>query len=125
MTKFAMASGIATLLDIILFRFVFTLYFNVFTSEILAGFCGMITNFILQKRFVFKLNRNAFSAFALSMFSSIVILLIGGGIMLLMVQIPLFAKYLLIPKILVIGMKFFLNYFTKRWIFEGNKEAKD
>ncbi len=117
-TKFATSSAIATAVDICLFMFVFYPILNIFLAEFFSGFIGMIINFYLQKKYVFKLNRNAYIAFSLSIFFSLIALLIGSLLMKGLVTIPILATYVIIPKIMVIGFKFFFNFFTKKWIFE-------
>jgi len=109
---------VATVVDVLLFTYVFTKFLTVFQSEILAGFIGMCINFILQKRYVFKLKRNQYIAFGMSIGLSIVALFLGGFLIDALVEVPLFATYLILPKLIVISFKFFFNYFTKRWVFE-------
>lgn len=116
--KFATSSIIATLVDISIFMFVLQKIMGVFEAELIAGFVGMIINFILQKKYVFKLNRNLYSAFFLSIAFSLVALFLGGLMMQGLSTIPLFYTYIIIPKLMVIGFKFFFNFFTKKWIFE-------
>lgn len=118
LTKFATSSAIATLVDICLFIFVLYPILNVFLAEFISGFVGMIINFYLQKKYVFKLNRDAYAAFSLSILFSLIALLLGSLIMKGLVTFPILAAYIIIPKIMVIGFKFFFNFFTKKWIFE-------
>jgi putative flippase GtrA len=113
-----MSSVIATATDILLFTLVFTTFLPVFESELISGFIGMCINFVLQKKYVFDLQRNQLIAFILSIILSIVALLLGGLLIDFLVEFDLMAKYLIIPKLIVIGSKFFFNFFTKRWIFE-------
>ena len=118
--KFATSSAVASVVDLVLFTFVLTKIFNleIFTAEIIAGFVGMVINFILQKRFVFYLQRNLYVAFSLSIGFSLIALFLGGFAIKYLVTIPIFSSYLIIPKVMVMGSKFFFNYLTKRWVFE-------
>lgn len=116
--KFGSASVIATLVDICLFRFVFFGKFELFYAELAAAFCGMLVNFFLQKKYVFKLERNALVAFLLSLGTSLVVMTLGATLMTKLVNIPLFAQYIMLPKLIVVGLKFVFNFFTKKWVFE-------
>lgn len=112
------SSAVATAVDILLFTFVFTTFLPVFESELISGFIGMCINFVLQKKYVFDLQRKQINAFVLSIAFSFVALFLGGFLIKYLVEVPIFAQYLIIPKLIVIGFKFFFNYFTKRWVFE-------
>jgi hypothetical protein len=72
----------------------------------------------MQKKFVFSLNRKASTAFFLSIGFSFVFMFIGAFAMKSLSQTALFADFLSGAKILVMGGKFLLNYFSKRWVFE-------
>lgn len=118
MTKF-MASGLlATLIDIALFTFVFSTFMHVYYAELLAGSVGMVVNFILHKRYVFELKRNAYVAFVLYIGFSLIALFFGAWLIEILVEVEWLAVYLIVPKLIVTGVKFFYNYFTKRWVFE-------
>jgi putative flippase GtrA len=127
LAKFGASSVVATGADILLFTFVFTQFLPVFESEILSGFIGMLINFVLQKRFVFHLQRNQYLAFFMSVGFSLFGLFLGGFLIQSLVKIELLATYLILPKLIVTGFKFFFNYFTKRWVFEkkGLKKSFD
>lgn len=113
-----MSSAIATAIDILLFTLVFTQFLPVLESELISGFIGMVINFILQKKYVFDLQRNQIVAFMLSIALSFLALFLGGLLIDFLVGFELLAAYLIIPKLMVMAAKFFFNYFTKRWIFE-------
>ena len=127
LAKFGASSVVATGADILLFTFVFTQFLPVFESEILSGFIGMLINFVLQKRFVFHLQRNQYLAFFMSVGFSLFGLFLGGFLIQSLVKIELLATYLILPKLILTGFKFFFNYFTKRWVFEkkGLKKSFD
>ena len=127
LAKFGASSVVATGADILLFTFVFTQFLPVFESEILSGFIGMLINFVLQKRFVFHLQRNQYLAFFMSVGFSLFGLFLGGFLIQSLVKIELLATYLILPKLIVTGFKFFFNYYTKRWVFEkkGLKKSFD
>jgi putative flippase GtrA len=118
MWRFGITSGLATGIDFILFSFVFVNYMNVFSAELLAGGIGMLINFFLQKKYVFKLQRNVYQALALSIGFSLIGLFLGAFLIKGLATISFFAAHLMLAKVLVIGSKFLFNYFTKRWVFE-------
>ncbi len=126
MVKFGFSSAIASLVDLMLFTFVLIKFLPVFKAELIAGFVGMLLNFVLQKRMVFELKRNQYAAFGLSIVFSLLVLLLGGFLISTLARFPLFARYLILTKLFVMGCKFFINYFSKRWVFEkGWLELKD
>lgn len=123
--KFGLASGIATAVDFLLFRFVFYAIMPLFYAEVLASFVGMIINFFLQKKFVFDLKRKAYVAFGLSIGTSIIVMLIGGWVITQLIKIEFLAENISAAKIIVIGMKFGMNFFIKQWVFEKRLSTKD
>lgn len=116
--KFGMVSGLATICDFALFTFVFSKILPVFWAEIISAFIGMVINFYMQKRFVFSLKRKASQAFLMSLGTSIIIMFVGAFTLKALTQISIFAQYLVLAKILVMGGKFILNFHTKKWVFE-------
>lgn len=116
--KFGLASGVATAVDFLLFRFVFLSIMDLYYAELLASFIGMIINFFLQKKFVFKLQRKAVIAFILSISTSIVVMFIGAELIFHLAKIEYLATHISIAKIIVIGFKFGMNFFIKQWVFE-------
>ncbi|MEM9546636.1 MAG: GtrA family protein, partial [Bacteroidota bacterium] len=70
-TKFAASSGVATMVDMGLFALISKIttipveFINIFSSLV-----GMIINFVLQKKFIFELNRKVSTAFILSLLVS-------------------------------------------------------
>jgi len=119
MSKFGLVSVFATLADLGSFTFLFRHMFPLFWAEICSAFIGMIINFFLQKRFVFDLNRKVSNAFMLSIGFSFAFMFLGAFCLAEIVKIPFFAEYVILAKLIVMGSKFILNYFTKRWIFEN------
>ena len=79
---------------------------------------GMIINFILQKRYVFILHRKLDAAFALSIGFSLLGIIIGSTIIGLLVKIDFFSENPFITKLIVTGLIFFYNFYTKRFAFE-------
>lgn len=118
MLKYAGVSYVGTVVDFALFRFAFYYWFPLFYAELFASFIGMIINFFLQKKYVFNPNRNTYIAFALSILSSFIVMSLGALLITQLIKLPLFEKFISLAKIGVIGFKFLINFFTKRWIFE-------
>lgn len=125
--KFGSASLVATLVDYLLYTFVFTElgdgpvvfpWFTVDYADLAAAFCGMLVNFFLQKNYVFKMERGFVVTFLLSILFSLIILLFGSWFMHKLKLIALFAAYPILAKIIVTGIKFIINFFTKKWVFE-------
>lgn len=118
MVFFGGVSSIATLLDFVLFRFVFYYVLPLFWAEILASLIGMVLNFFLQKKYVFELKRKSYTAFFLSLLFSLIILFFGGFILTQLTKIELFATYISLAKLSTMGIKFLFNFFSKQWVFE-------
>lgn len=118
MGKFGLSSALGTLVDFLLFSFVFLELFPLFYAEICAALCGMIVNYFMHKHFVFQMQRKAYAAFALSIVFSFVVMILGAWLLTLLAAIPFLAANILIAKVVVMGCKFALNYFSKRWVFE-------
>ncbi len=122
MIRFGLSSGLASLVDLGVFFVVQTVLglLDAFYAEILSASCGMVVNFFMQKRFVFDLQRKAYVAFFLSIAFSIAIMYLGALTLDQVRLHPYFADpdKIIIAKIPVMGFKFVLNYFSKRWVFE-------
>ncbi len=116
--KFATTSTVATGVDYVLYMFLVTYMFSPEISNLISASCGMVINFVLQKRFIFSLQRRASSALLLSITFS----LIGIGISTLLIsylnKIDFFATYQSITKLLATGLIFLYNFYTKRFAFE-------
>ncbi len=117
--KFASTSVIATSLDYFLYLILVAYFFSPVISNIISSSCGMLTNFILQKRFVFRLERKTSTAFILSIGFSV----LGVGLSTLLIyslnHIDLLRAHQYITKLIVTGIIFFYNFYTKRFAFEN------
>lgn len=115
--KFALSSSVATVTDYSLYIFLVSTVSPVVANLISAG-TGMVINFILQKRFIFKLDRKVRDAFAISLLAS----LIGIGISTLIIyylnKYSFFIEHQYVTKALAIGIVFFYNFYSKRYAFE-------
>jgi putative flippase GtrA len=91
---------------------------GVIPSNLIASGLGMLVNFFLQKKFIFKLERNIKLAFVISLASSVVGIGIGTSMLYGMSQLIFFARHQYIAKAVVTGIVFFYNFYMKRYAFE-------
>ena len=92
-------------------------------ATLLAYWSSVLLNFLMQRYFVFTLNRSLGSAFVLSMIVSV-----GGmGLDWLIVtglhEYPLVGEAEWLIKGVAIFIVFFYNFYAKRRVFEGKKGA--
>ena len=123
--KFASTSAIATSVDYALF-FVFTylglaIQFAHFFSYAIAS----ILNFILQKKYIFELNRKVHHAFLISVSFSVISLLLSTGLIYLLGLVEAWIEYPIIPKLITTGIIFFFNFYTKKYAFEGRTKPME
>jgi len=118
--RFALTSSMATLVDLGLWTLL--TYLELLAPEpanIVSGFCGMVVNFFLQKRYVFDLQRKVSTAFIMALVVSLGGIALGTFIISLLVQIPFFTgKFQILAKLCATGIVFFYNFFLKRYVFE-------
>ena len=118
-TKFAASSGVATLVDMGLFALLSKItsipveIINIFSSLV-----GMIINFLLQKKFIFQLNRKVRTAFLMSLAVSFGGIFISTSIIYGLKTISIFQVYPILAKIIATGIVFFYNFYLKRYSFE-------
>jgi putative flippase GtrA len=117
--KFATSSLVATLVDYGLYLVLVATLFNPEPSHIISASIGMLINFVLQKRYIFSLNRKLSLAFGISLLTSIIGIGIGTYFIHLLTQIEFFDTYQMITKALVTGSMFFYNFYMKRFAFEN------
>ena len=90
-------------------------------AQVLAYSCGLLTNFFLQKSFVFELKRTVSKTFQLSLSFSLLGLIISSVLIYALSQVEFFLDYLILTKVLVTGIMFAYNFYTKRFAFERKK----
>lgn len=118
-TKFAASSGIATLVDMGLFALLSKITsIPVEIINIISSLVGMIINFILQKKYIFELNRKVRTAFILSLLVSFGGIFISTSIIYGLKTIAVFKTYPIFAKIIATGVVFFYNFYLKRFSFE-------
>ncbi len=116
--KFALSSLVATSVNIGLYMLLVNKVLPPVPSEVIAYSVAVIINFVLQKTFVFALNRKLSHAFVLSMLVSLGGLLISTGIIYSLNRVPFFQSNQLITKLCAVGIVFFYNFYFKRYVFE-------
>ncbi len=90
-------------------------------ATVIAYSSSVLLNFVLQRYFVFELNRSVRSAFALSMLVSAFGLLIDWAIVVGLHKFPLLGEEEWIIKLAATGIVFFYNFYAKRRVFEGKR----
>lgn len=116
--RFAMTGAVATTVDYVLYLLLVGRFFSPVVSNIISYSCGMVINFLLQKRFVFALRGSAYRAFALSMMVSLGGMALSTGIIYSLTQLDFFNRHQYITKLCATGTVFFYNFYLKRYVFE-------
>jgi len=116
--KFAGSSLVATIADYGLYLTLVNNIFNPVISNIISSGTGMIINFGLQKKYIFRLNRKVSHAFLMSVAVSVGGIALGTLFIYLLNLYPFFSKYQYITKLIVTGTIFFYNFYLKRFSFE-------
>ena len=127
--KFAGTSSIATAID---YGLTFLLM-NVFGLQITQTWgginfklantfgvaAGMLSNFVLQKRFVFSTERNIYLIFLMTVLFSLFGFLLNQWLFsFLRETIEILASHTFVTKVIVTGLMFLFNFYTKRFSFE-------
>ncbi len=116
--KFATTSAVATVVDYSLYLILVAYSFNPVIANIIAAGCGMLINFLLQKRFIFTLERRTSAAFAWSITFSLIGIGLSTTLIFLLNKITFFQQYQFITKLIAVGLIFLYNFYTKRFAFE-------
>lgn len=115
--KFALSGSIATAVDYFLY-IVLVGFLVPVVSNVISYSIAVIVNFVLQKTFIFDLRRKVASTFMMSIVFSI----IGLGVSTLMIywfnRANLFGSNQYLIKLVVTGIVFFYNFYSKRYAFE-------
>ncbi len=115
--RFGITSTIATAIDHIIYLILIK-YLVESKAHFISYAIGMITNFILQKRFVFMLKRKVHTVFILSLSFSVVGLFAGTFFIHSFAKIDFFGNHKYYNKLLVTVIIFIYNFYTKRFAFE-------
>ena len=127
--KFAGTSGIATaidygitffILDILGIKLSFSyLNINFQLANMIGVGTGMISNFLLQKKFVFSTKRNIYLIFFMTIGFSVASFLLNQWLFSwLRNNFEFLSQHTYISKVIVTGIMFIFNFYTKRFSFE-------
>ncbi|MCB0669044.1 MAG: GtrA family protein [Saprospiraceae bacterium] len=116
--KFASTSLVATVVDYTIYLLLVYSGFNKIYSNITSASIGFLVNFFLQKRFIFTLRRKVHSTFLMSMTFSAAGIGISTFLIYLLNKNPFLDHHQYLTKLLVMGIMFFYNFYTKRIAFE-------
>lgn len=116
--KFFTSSVLATAVDYALFFLLDWTVFDPVMAHTISYPVAVVVNFYLQKRFIFNLKRSTRSAFVISMVFSGIGWGLGVAMMIMLLKIPVLESIPVLAKILVTGVLFFFNFYTKRFAFE-------
>jgi putative flippase GtrA len=116
--KFLSSSVVATGVDYGLFFLLYKTGFDPLAAHVISYPIAVVANFYLQKQFIFKLRRSAGAAFAISMVFSAIGWGLGTGLLFLFLKLPLLTDWPVLAKVLVTGLLFFFNFYTKQFAFE-------
>jgi putative flippase GtrA len=116
--KFAMTSSVATVVDYTVYLVAVSYFFTPVLSNLLSYSIGIVINFLLQKRFIFLLKGNVLKTFSLSLSFSLIGLVLSTLLIFILTQFSFFLGNQYITKLMVTGIVFFYNFYTKRYAFE-------
>lgn len=116
--KFALTGSVATIVDMILFYFLEKYMFTAVIANIISYSVGMVINFILQRRFIFDLQRKVSTAFIGSLLVSLGGLGLSTLIIYVLNQYAFFQTLPIAAKVIATGVVFFYNFYLKRYVFE-------
>lgn len=116
--RYMSASLIATVVDYGIYGLLSWQGFSPVEAHIPSFSAGMVTNFILQKLYVFQLQRKTHIAFGMAVLVSMGGLLLTTGLIGMLVRFPFFSEYHVLAKFVATGLVFFYNFYLKRYIFE-------
>ena len=116
--RFAMTGAVATTVDYVIYLVLVSRFFSPVVSNIISYSCGMVINFLLQKRFVFELRGSPYRAFLLSLMVSTGGMALSTGIIYGLTQMEFFTRHQYITKLCATGVVFFYNFYLKRFVFE-------
>ena len=116
--KFALTGSIATVVDMTLFFFLEKYVTTAVIANVISYSCGMVINFILQRRFIFDLQRKVSTAFIGSLIVSLGGLALSTLIIYILNQYSFFQELTILAKIIATGIVFFYNFYLKRYVFE-------
>lgn len=118
--KFGIGSAISTGID-------YTIFFGLYWADLgikiafiqgIAQASGMLSNFIIQRNFIFNKERGLFASFGWSLTFSVITITLSSLTIHWLYTFSFFQTYPILMKLLVTGVFFFFNYYTKQYSFE-------
>lgn len=119
--KFFTSSSIGTGVDFTIYTVLSTFLFPPVANLISAG-AGMVTNYVIQRRFVFEASRSIPVSFILSVLFSLGGIGLGTLFIYILIHIPVMRQQPVLAKIISTAIIFFYNYETKKIAFGDTKE---
>lgn len=117
--KYATASLVATSVEYGLYSlFVYAFLIDKTKAHMASFALAMVSNFLLQRFFVFKLNRPVVKVFAMAMTVSLGGFLLSSFIFSSLMKVAFFAQHHYVAKIVASGAIFLYNFYLKRFAFE-------
>jgi len=116
--RYVSASVIATFVDYGLYGLLSWQGLSPVAAHIPSFSAGMVTNFLLQKKYVFQLQRRTHVAFGMAVLVSLGGLLLTTLLIGWLIRFPFFDTYHVVAKLVASGVVFFYNFYLKRYIFE-------
>lgn len=122
--KFFVTSVLATLIDLCAYAALVTAeLINPAGAHVLGQCSGLVVAFIAQKLFVFDQQRALGTAFGVA--TGLWAIGLGLGTLMIagLTSLPFLGDYPVIPKLFVVGLMFWYNYFTRRFAFGDHLSA--
>ncbi len=116
--RFLMTSGLVTALDYACYLLLVAYIFSPVVSNIFSYTVIMVLNFVLQRYFVFELDRPIKRTFVLAMMISTGGLILSTAMIYVLDQYPYLSERQFLLKAIVTGSLFFYNFYLKRYAFE-------
>lgn len=118
--KFGAGSLISTGVDYGIFFLLLktTASLPIVSIQILAQSCGMLTNFFLQRNYIFQKERALVASFSWSISFSLISIALASTLVHYLYMISFFFEHPIIMKIGVSTLFFLFNFYTKQFAFE-------
>jgi putative flippase GtrA len=116
--KFGMSSIVATAIDYLVFFLLFPSGMLVAWIQAIAQASGMLTNFVLQRFFIFEKKRSLSKSFAWSISFSLIAIALSALLVHGLYQLAFFQEHPIVMKVGVTILFFFFNFYTKQFAFE-------
>ena len=113
-----MTSGLVTALDYVCYLLLVAYVFTPVVSNMVSYAVIMVLNFILQRYFVFDLERPIKRTFMFAMLISTGGLILSTAMIYVLDQYPYLSERQFLLKAIVTGSLFFYNFYLKRFAFE-------